>query len=65
MVRLGAAEDGPVATHGYMFAELLATLHMHWPSRRGSDFRCSATVKKGDEGCSQSGDPRGKLYSPQ
>ncbi len=58
-------EDGPYANKGYMFAELLATLHMHWPSRRPADFRCPATVKKGDEGCSQSGDPTAKFFAHQ
>lgn len=57
--------DGPYASKGYMFAELMSTLHMHWPSRRPADFRCPVAVKKGDEGCSQSGDPKAKFYSLQ
>jgi hypothetical protein len=57
--------DSKVASKGYMFAELLATLHKHWPSRRPEGFLCSATVKKGDEGCSQSSDPSKPFYAPQ
>lgn len=59
------SEDGKVASKGYMFADLLSTLHMHWPSRRPAEFRCPATVKKGDEGCTQSGDPKAKFFAHQ
>ncbi len=59
------SDDGEVATKGYMFAELLSALHKHWPSRRPADFRCPSTVQKGDEGCSQSGDPTAPFFSSQ
>jgi hypothetical protein len=63
-------EDGDVATRGYMFAELLATLHMHWPSPRidpdtGERVDCPPTVQPGDEGCSQSRDPSRPFYAHQ
>jgi hypothetical protein len=55
--------DQPKWPKGYMFAELMSTLHMHWPSPRPDD--CPATVQPGNEGCSQHLDPSKPFYAPQ
>lgn len=60
-----ADEDGVWAKDGYMFAELLSLLHNHWPSRRPADAKCAVPVKAGDEGCSQSADPKKPFFSQQ
>lgn len=55
--------DGEQATQGYLFAELLSTLHLHWPSPRAGD--CPAALGAGDEGCSQRLDPARPFYAAQ
>ena len=46
-----------------MFAELLSTLHLHWASHR--DSTCPSKVVAGDEGCTQSLDPKKPFFSNQ
>lgn len=48
-------------TNGYLFAELLQTLHRHWPAPR--DVDCSATPVV--PGCSSRKDPMSSYYAPQ
>jgi hypothetical protein len=48
-------------TNGYLFAELLQTLHRHWPAPR--DVDCTATPIV--PGCSSRKDPTSSYYAPQ
>ena len=54
-------DDNGDPTAGYLFAELLATLHKHWPSPKEGD--CTATPL--EPGCSQRVSPEGKFYAAQ
>jgi hypothetical protein len=56
-------KNGPLATRGYRYADLLSMLHQHWPSPRAVD--CPAEVEPGNEGCSQRLDARRPFYSQQ
>jgi hypothetical protein len=58
-----SSADGEVASDGYLFAELLSTLHLHWPSSRPED--CPEVVAAGEEGCSQHLDPSRPFYAKQ
>lgn len=67
--------NGKEAKGGYLFADLLGMLHMHWPSRRTSDCprsesdaACAPLGLTGNActaGCSQSLDPTKPYYSRQ
>jgi hypothetical protein len=67
--------NGKEAKGGYLFADLLGMLHMHWPSRRmsecprsESDPVCAGLGLTGTActaGCSQSLDPTKPYYSRQ
>jgi hypothetical protein len=59
----GKTFDQPSYPRGYMFAELMSALHMHWPSPRGE--QCAAEVTPGNEGCSQRLDPGSAFYAAQ
>jgi hypothetical protein len=67
--------SGPVAKHGYLFADLLSSLHMHWDSPRSQhcpradpDPVCQRLGLSGvacSAGCTQSLNPDGSFYSKQ
>jgi hypothetical protein len=67
--------NGQVARGGYLFADLLSVLHMHWDSRQqgdcprsNSDPACVALGLSGNAcsaGCSQSRDPTRPFYAKQ
>lgn len=68
--------SGELAKGGYMFADLLEMLHMHWDSRKpgkcpldpATDAVCAGLGLTGTActaGCTQSLDPKGKFYSKQ
>jgi hypothetical protein len=66
---------GQVARGGYLFADLMSTLHLHWASRRSdgcprsdADPACAALGLSGhacNAGCTQSRDPARPFYSKQ
>ncbi|MEY4515588.1 MAG: hypothetical protein RLZZ450_7710, partial [Pseudomonadota bacterium] len=48
---------------GYMFGNLLSVFHKHWSSKK-TGAGCPVPVVDGNEGCTQSDDPKGKFYVP-